>query len=63
MLRLLDGKLACKRCGAQLGIPDGHSAQMTFHAESGAPVIRVVKVDGDEIHRCPVVMRRSTRKE
>ena len=63
MLQLLDGKIVCKRCGAHLDVPDGHRADMTFHAESGEPVMRVVKVDGDEIHRCLVVMRRTRRSE
>ena len=63
MRELLDGKVVCKRCGAPLDVPDGHTPEKTFHAASGEPVIRVVKVDGDEIHRCPVVMRRSPRKD
>jgi hypothetical protein len=56
MLHLLDGQVACKRCGAQLNIPDGRAPDFTFLAQSGEPVVRVVKVDGDEIHRCPALV-------
>ena len=63
MLQRLDGEVVCKRCGAQLAIPAGHTPEKTFLAESGKPVVRLVKVDGDEIHRCLVVMRRTRRSE
>ena len=63
VLHLLDGKVVCKRCDAPLEIPDGHTAKVTFLAESGRPVIRLIKVNGDTIHRCEVIVRRSPRRE
>ena len=63
MLQLLDGKIVCKRCGVQLDVPDGHTQEVTFLAASRKPVLRLVKVDGEEIHRCPVIVRRLTRRE
>jgi hypothetical protein len=63
MLQQPDGSLVCKRCGAPLHIPDGHTAEKTFLAASGEPVVRVVKVDGDEIHRCMVIVRRTPRRK
>jgi hypothetical protein len=63
VLHLLDGKVVCKRCGAPLDIPEGHTAAVTFLAESGHPVIRLLKVNAVEIHRCEVNVRRSPRKQ
>ena len=62
MLQLLDGKVVCKRCGAQLDVPDGNTAEVTFLAESGRPVVRLLKANGEEIHRCEVIVRRSPRR-
>ena len=61
LLHRVDGKVVCKRCGAQLDIPEGRTPEVTFYAESGRPVIRVVKVDREEIHRCRLVVRRLPR--
>jgi len=63
MLQHLDGEVVCKRCGGQLNIPAGRTPEVTFVAESGRPVFRVLEVDGDEIHRCRVVVRRLTRRK
>jgi hypothetical protein len=63
MLHLLDGKVVCKRCGAQLDIPDGHTAEVTFRTADGRRVFRVVKVDGEAIHECRVIVRRLPRSE
>ena len=62
MLHELDGKVVCKRCGAPLHIPDGHRPEVTFLADSGRPVIRLLKVNGVEIHQCEVIVRRSPRR-
>ena len=61
VLHQLDGEVVCKRCGAPLPIPDGHTPEVTFLAESGRPVIRLLKANGEEIHRCEVIVRRPGR--
>ena len=63
MLQQLDGKVVCKRCDAPLEIPDGHTPEVTFLAESGRPVIRLLKLNGVEIHRCEVIVRRKIYAE
>jgi hypothetical protein len=55
----LDGKVLCKLCGAQLDIPKGETPKVTFHAVTGGPLTRVLKVATDEVHRCDVLPPRS----
>ena len=57
MRRLLDGKVVCKRCGAQLDVPEGETPKVTFHTVSGEPLTRVLKVGTDELHSCEVASR------
>ena len=40
-----------------------HGREDVQHAASGEPVVRVVKVDGNEIHRCVVIVRRSPSQQ
>jgi hypothetical protein len=56
-LRLHDGRYECAHCGAILDIPLTESPVVTMTARSGAPNVRILKLDGREIHRCEVGAR------
>ncbi len=49
---MVDGKYVCAQCGALLDIPPVPDPQVTVHAASGKPNVRVLTLDGREIHRC-----------
>jgi hypothetical protein len=51
-MRLRNGHYECAYCGAELDIPPGAQPRVTFHAASGKPNVRVLQVEGREIHRC-----------
>jgi hypothetical protein len=53
-MRLHDGRYECANCGAQLDIPTRGEPKVTFHATGGKPNVRVLKLEGREIHRCEV---------
>jgi hypothetical protein len=55
--QLLDGRVVCKYCGAQLEVPEGEVPKVTFHAVSGEPLTRVLKVGNDELHSCEIAPR------
>ena len=57
LMQLLDGKFVCKHCGAPLDLPEGESPKVTFHAVSGEPLTRVLKVGTDELHSCEIAPR------
>jgi hypothetical protein len=43
----------CLACGAEVdGVPLDADVSFTIHARSGEPNVRVVLVDGKEVHRC-----------
>jgi hypothetical protein len=52
-LRIEDGQWRCTWCGAFLeGVPLEQRPVVTLHASGGEPNVRVVTVDGVEVHRC-----------
>jgi hypothetical protein len=53
-MRLVDGRYECAHCGEVLDIPFGAEPTVVFHAASGKPNMRVILVDGVEVHRCNV---------
>src|SRR5689334_2740880 len=54
-MRLLDGRYQCVLCGAVLDIiPLTASPQAVLEARSGKPNVRVLSMDGLELHRCEV---------
>jgi hypothetical protein len=57
-MRLNNGKWECLQCRAEVEIPAGKTPQNVTHAESGKPNERVLVVDGVEVHRCVIEMRR-----
>jgi len=53
-MRLVDGRYECAQCGAVLAIAPEAEPMVVFHAASGQSTVRVITVDGHEIHRCDV---------
>ncbi len=53
-MRQHDGKWVCAHCGAELDVPKGAEPKVTIHAASGKPNVRVLMLDGKEIHRCEI---------
>jgi hypothetical protein len=52
-VRLVSGKLECTWCGAALdGVPSDAHVRIELAQASGAPQYRVIRLDGEEIHRC-----------
>ena len=58
-MRLIDGRYECAYCGAVLDLPSDAEPMVVFHASSGRPNVRVISLDGNEIHRCEVRDRES----
>jgi hypothetical protein len=44
----------CKQCGTALDVPAGRRPDVMIAAESGRPNVRILSVDGREIHRCVI---------
>jgi hypothetical protein len=57
-MRLVDGRYECALCGEVLDIPFGAEPTVVLHAASGRPNVRVISVDGVEVHRCNVTGER-----
>lgn len=51
-MRLVGDHHECASCGARLDIQPHQVGVVVFHAASGQPNVRVILVDGREIHRC-----------
>jgi hypothetical protein len=55
---LKDGAtVRCAQCGVRLDIPDGVSPRISIEGASGRSNMRVLSIDGQEIHRCTVITR------
>ncbi len=48
----------CLFCEAVLDVPDGTEPLVSIEARGGGPNMHVIKVDGKEIHRCDMTVRR-----
>jgi len=48
------GEWTCKQCGAVLDVHDGQRPDVMIAGESGQPNVRILSVDGREIHRCVI---------
>jgi hypothetical protein len=51
-MRLEGGHYRCALCGADLAFPTTARPQVVIEAASGKPNVRVLSLDGREIHRC-----------
>jgi hypothetical protein len=51
-MRFEGGRYICARCGAVLDIAASSRPQVSMHAASGQPNVRIISVKGQEIHRC-----------
>jgi hypothetical protein len=56
-VRLHDGRYECAHCGEYLDIPLTKKPVITMTARSGEPNVRVLSLDGREIHRCEIGAR------
>ncbi len=52
MVRREHGVDRCMLCGAIVDIPPGKKPVRVLQGTSGKPNVRVIKIDGVEIHRC-----------
>jgi len=50
-VRLIDGRFVCAVCGADLDVSEDDTVR-TIAGASGQPNVRILSVDGKEIHRC-----------
>jgi hypothetical protein len=53
-MRRQHGEWTCKQCGVVLAVPDGRRPDVKIAGESGRPNIRILSIDGHEIHRCVI---------
>jgi hypothetical protein len=49
-----DGRYECAFCGAILDVPVTVNPRVTIRAATDAPKMRVILIDGEEVHRCEV---------
>jgi len=52
MLRMRDGIYQCSLCGAMVDVRSNVRPQVTIVAAGGKPNVRILTLDGHEIHRC-----------
>jgi len=45
-------RTVCAQCGATLDVPIGKTPKVTVVGSGGRPNVRVLVVEGREIHRC-----------
>jgi hypothetical protein len=46
-----NSQFSCFICGAELDVPEAQTAA-TIAGDSGRPTIRILSVNGREVHRC-----------
>jgi hypothetical protein len=52
-MKLLDGRYVCTHCGTVLKFPvTSPDPHVTVRVQSGSPSVRVLSLDGRELHRC-----------
>jgi hypothetical protein len=58
-MRLVDGRYECALCGAKLDIPGEDEPRVMIKAGGGTQPVRVLMMDGVEIHSCVVTTPRA----
>jgi hypothetical protein len=53
-MRVVRGKHECANCGAPLDLAATDVSSVVFRGGSGQPNVRVIVLNGTEIHRCEV---------
>lgn len=53
-MRRRGGRYVCELCEAVLDIPPDAKPKLMFVQEADGPRIRLLVIDGQEIHRCEV---------
>lgn len=53
-MRKRRGHWECKQCGAVVDVPAGRQPDVMIAAASGQPNVRILTIDGTEIHRCMI---------
>ena len=62
MVRLEDGRWYSALCGIAVpGVPETVQPQAEIRSASGKPTVRVLLVDGEEVHRCEPDTNRTRR--
>ncbi len=61
-MKLDDGRYECALCGAVLDVPLVGEPQVVIHAASGQRSMRVLSVNGVEVHRCEVGTARAAHE-
>ena len=54
MVQRRDGRDNCSLCGEEIPIPRRRSFRTIIIGVSGKPNVRVVTVEGAEVHRCEI---------
>lgn len=64
MVHLVNDRYVCDWCAADLDLPFEEHETITVVTEHDGMLVRVIKIDGEERHRCsrPVESERSSRK-
>ena len=60
-MRLEGGRYVCAQCGVELSIRADEKPMVTMSAVGGQPNMRVLVLDGKEVHRCPYPQRSLAR--
>jgi len=60
-MRARPGTTKCDLCDAKLQVADPRRIRAGVLSDSGKPPVRLLMLDGVEIHRCPVTA--STRRQ
>jgi hypothetical protein len=47
----------CRECGTVIDIEGGRVPDVRIHGASGQPNMRVLVLDGEELHRCEIAAR------
>jgi len=52
-MRRVDGHYECVLCGAVLDVAEDATPLVTLVASGGEPNMRVISIDGVQLHACP----------
>jgi hypothetical protein len=53
-MRVHEGRYECDQCGSVLDVPLLKRLEIKLHGAGGQPNVRVLYIDGREIHRCQI---------
>jgi hypothetical protein len=53
-MRVRNGRYECDQCGSELEMPLMKRPEIKLHGAGGQPNVRVLYLEGREIHRCQI---------